>query len=194
MPASANEYYEQIKKLKPLGHAWPDNEDLIQNKLLRALSDEAARVDARVEDLIRELDPHVTLELLMDWERTCGLPDPCTGLARTVELRRHAVVDKLNARGGQHKQYYIDLASRYGFAISITETWPTTCGHPVNIGMYGDKWLHHFEVNAPLDTIRHTRTDRGSAGDPIRVWGNEILECLINRYKPGHTVARFLYS
>lgn len=194
MPASAKEYYEQLKKLKPLGYAWPDDDELTQNKLLKALADEAARIDVRVEDLIRELDPQVTLELLMDWERTCGLPDPCTGLAQTVELRRQAVVDKLNARGGQHKQYYIDLAKRYGFTITIIETWPAAVGDSVNRGMYGDKWLHHFEVNAPLDTIRHTRTDVGSAGDPIRFWGNDILECLINRYKPAHTVARFLYT
>ncbi|WP_303674770.1 YmfQ family protein [Vampirovibrio chlorellavorus] len=194
MSASAKDYYEQIKKLKPSGQAWPDEDDLTQNRLLQALADESARIDERADDLSDELDPRVTLELLMDWERTAGLPDPCTGLAQTVELRRQAVVDKLNARGGQHKQYFIDLAARFGFVISITETWPTTAGMPCGIGDYGDTWLHYWEVNAPLDTIRHTKTGIGSCGDPIRSWGNEILECLINRYKPAHTIVIFTYS
>lgn len=194
MTANAEEYYEQIKKLKPLGHAWPDDDERTQNKLLRALADEPARVDKRADELVKELDPSTTLELLLDWERTVGLPDPCTGLAKTVELRRQAVVDKLNARGGQHVQYFIDLANRFGFEITITETFPATAGDPTGFSMYGDAWLHHFEVHAPLDTIRHTKTDIGVAGDPIRSWGNEILECLINRYKPAHSVARFLYS
>ena len=33
-----------------------------------------------------------------------------------------------------------------------------------------------------------------AVSDPLRSWGNALLECLINRYKPAHTSVYFNYT
>lgn len=77
MVLSAEAYLAQLQALLPPGSAWPRAANATLTKLLGALAEELARLDARALALIDEADGRSTLELLSDWERVCGLPDPC---------------------------------------------------------------------------------------------------------------------
>src|SRR5581483_2624949 len=112
-----------------------------------------------------------------DWEATCGLPDGCVPGGGTTQQRRNAVVGKLLETGGCNFAYYIELAAAYGFTI--------TCE---------DLDTDYWRVNSTLPSGLVNSTCDMSSDDPIEVFGNDQLECLINRVKQAHTEVIFAYS
>lgn len=188
-------YLDQLKQLLPTGAAWPRATDATLTKLLGAMAGGLADVDARAENLIDESDPSTTLEMLADWERTLGLPNKCAGAPVTIQERRAAIVAALTARGGQSRQYFIDLAGALGYAVTIAEHRPflagiSTAGDPVNI----EAWRFVFTVHAATATVRDFRAGLSAADEPLRTWGNTALECAITANKPAHTHVIFAYG
>lgn len=189
----ADWYWEQLRALLPLGAAWPQRLEARLHQLLRAEADELARIHERAQVLIEEVDPRTTYELLTDWERVAGLPDPCLGLAPTLSRRRESLVAKLTRRGGQSRQYFIDVAASIGFAIAITEFEPWRCDMACDLPITGDAWSFAWEVRAPEETVRFFTTQSG-CDEPLSEWGNDVLECVIGRLAPAHTVVIFAYG
>jgi uncharacterized protein YmfQ (DUF2313 family) len=191
---TAEQYRDQLIALLPQGAAWIAEPITVLYKLLHGVAESAARVDTRVDDLIREINPETTSELLADWERALGLPDNCGTAPTTAVDRRDAVVLKLNTIGGQSPKYFIDLAALYGYTITITEFRPFKAGSKAGTPLYGKQWAYWFQVNGYTNTIKHFKAGLSKAGEPLRSWGNDVLECLINKYKPAHTDVIFAYT
>jgi uncharacterized protein YmfQ (DUF2313 family) len=194
MGLSVDDYASLLKALLPQGVAWAKDNASRLNDLVFGLAEEFARLDSRANTLLTELDPRETTELLYDWERVLGLPDNCSGIVPdTLTERRNAIVTKLNAIGGQSSQYFIDLAAAAGFQITVTEFRPFVTGSDAGTPLYGEAWAYAWQVNSALNTITEFVAGSG-AGEPLRDWGNALLECLINRYKPAHTTVLFAYT
>lgn len=185
--ATAADYEQLLLKHLPRGPAWPE-----QNNLLAGLAQELARAHGRLLDLIDEADPRTTVELLPEWERMAGLPDSCVPTESTIDQRRQALVSRLTNLGGQSRQYFIELAARLGYAISITEFRPHDVDSDVDQPFYGDDWIFAWQVNAPQTTVFELTVD-GSVDDPFAWWGNAPLECALRRYAPAHTYVFFGY-
>ena len=197
MALTAADYLAQLQALLPQGFAWPRQADAALTKLLLAWADELARVDGRAADLVEEADPRTTAELLADWERVAGLPDPCVaalGVSQTAAQRRAALVAKLTTIGGQSAAYYIALAASLGYTITVTEFSPFQAGSDAGDALTNDGWRFVWQVNAPEASIVEFSAGRSSAGEPLRAWGNELLECVINRLKPANTYVLFAYG
>lgn len=195
MGLSSSEYGEQLLDLLPGGLAWNKGASSMLRKLTGALAGELARVDGRAGALRDEADPFFTLELLPDWERVLGLPDPCVTEPQSTEQRRAAVVARLAARGGQSRAFYLALAAALGYQIEVREFRPATCVSPCTAALTqsGAGWTYAWAVVAPLDTIT-VATCRSTCVDRLRTWGNERLECALRRVKPAHTVLLFIYE
>jgi uncharacterized protein YmfQ (DUF2313 family) len=194
MALSADDYLAQLQALMPVGPAWPSEIEAVTTLQLQAWAQEFARIDARIDALLNEADPRTANELLADWERVAGLPDPCGDeLGNTVALRQQILVSKLTTTGGQSKQYFIDLAAKLGFTITITEFKKHTVRSLVNEPINDVEWLFAWRVNAPETTVRRA-TVTSRVNEPLASWGNEILECNISRLKPAHTHVQFAYS
>lgn len=194
---TANEYLAQLQALLPQGPAWPREANAALTQLLAAWADELARVDGRAADLIEEADPRTTAELLADWERVADLPDACVaayGITQTTAQRRAALVAKLTTIGGQSAAYFISLAASLGYTISVTEFAPFTAGSDAGDDLTNGDWAYAWQVNAPQETIIEFSAGASSAGDPLRAWGNELLECVIRRLRPAHTHVLFAYG
>lgn len=188
-------YQQQLIKLTPPGQAFPTGTDSLWVKLLGIFSDTFARIDANAVLLINEAFPDTTSQLLPNWERVTGLPDECSVLGDTYEIRRANLIAKLRATGGQSPAYFIDVASALGYTITITEFTPFRVGiDTVGEGLRGTDWWFAFQVNSALNTITWFRAGLSAAGEALAVWGNDRLECVINKLKPAHTVALFSYS
>lgn len=195
MGITAAGYLSQLQALLPPGAAWTREQNAELTKLLRGLAEELARVDLRAADLLRESDPRGALELMSDWERLTGLPDPCTPDLDTLQERRGAVHAKLVSTGGQNRQYYIDMAAALGVEVAITEFFPFRVGYSA-VGdplASNDDWRHTWQVDAPETIITHFAVGQSAVGQPLRKWGNELLECAIGRHKPAHTEVLFAY-
>lgn len=192
MPFPAEHYLTQLRALLPPGIAWPrDDGDL--GRTLAALAEELARVDARAWDLVDEADPRTTVELLPEWERAFGLPDPCVDQPDTYGERIDALVEKVTRIGGQSPAYYIAVAARLGYTVTITEFDPFTFASTFDELLYGQDWQFAWQVNAPEETVRFFEFTSGF-DEPLADWGNGPLECVINRLKPAHTYVLFAYG
>lgn len=166
-------------------------------QLRLALADEAVELRERARYLLDvELDPRRTLELLPDWERWYGLPDPALAALgpQTVAQRRAALLAKIRAVGGQSPTYFVTVAATIGFTIEIEEFDRTKVGDKVGSPILIGDWEFVWKVHAPRSTIRHARAGASFAGDRIGEWGNGPLEALLAELKPAHTILLFAYD
>lgn len=199
-PHSAEAYQAQLAALLPRGRAWPREGDSTLMRLMLAEADELARIDGRAADLFEETDPRATLELLTDWERVAGLPDNCIPAPDSIAERRAALLSRLTGQGGQSRAYFIELAARMGYAITIDEFRPFVAGSDAGEDLNGDDWAHAWRVNVlppAVDTgtgFTITYFTAGSdAGERLAGFGSLDLECVISRARPAHSVVLFSY-
>lgn len=193
-------YLKLVKRLFPRGYAWERIRDKDSNlsKLSDAYADELCKIDERALELIREVDPRSTVELLEDWERLLGLPDECDGQEdKTIQERRTRIIQLLTTRGGQNEQFYKELASNFGFevdVISAEDQPPFTAGSKAGDRLTNGPWRYAFVINAPADFLVRFRAGQGAAGDPLVKVGNDTLQCLMEKYKPAHTIVLFSFG
>lgn len=188
-------YARQILGLLPPGDGLLRDADSEVFDLALSLGEEPARVSGRADDLIREADPSTTLELLPEWEAMLGLPETCTTEAQSIEERRLAVVAKLTTVGAQTPAFYIALAASVGYVVTITEYRPFRSGWSHSGDLLTDAdWAHTWTVNAPETSVREFQAGKSVAGEALRTWSNQILECTLSARKPAHTVLLFAYA
>lgn len=195
MGLTGPDYRTQLQALLPRGAAWTRELAAIATKLLDALAEEFARVDGRAESLPAEANPATTAELLADWERVAGLPDPCTGgLEETLQGRRNALVAKLSASGSASIPYFIAVAAALGYTVTIKELKPFRIGvTPITEPLYPSEIIFVWQVWAPATTITYFTIGQSGINEPLRRWGDALLECRINQLKPAHTAVFFIY-
>jgi uncharacterized protein YmfQ (DUF2313 family) len=194
---TTNDYYSQLRQLLPPGPAWdPDyypNFDVI----LQAIAPELARVDARAHDLQNEMFPGTINELLPDWERVMKLPDACMGATALPGERKQEVLRRFTATGEQRAAYFESIANRFGYPDARVHEWRAPRWGRSRFGRarFGT-WSAQFVWELRLGARR-----AGGARFGFSVWGsrfganpNDIIECIVRRYAPAHTVVIFNYE
>ncbi|MDH4319864.1 MAG: DUF2313 domain-containing protein [Desulfobulbaceae bacterium] len=197
MAMTAADYLSMLQALLPTGAAWPRVLTSELSALLGGISEELARIDERAEDLLNEADPRTALELLEDWERVAGLPDSCSGDIDTMQERHEALEQRLTELGGQSRAYFIAVAERLGYVITIEEFEPFIC----NDSECGDElcgddtvrsWWQVTVADAKIIDFVCGESECGDAlGDIDRA---DTLECICNQLKPAHTQLIFNYE
>jgi uncharacterized protein YmfQ (DUF2313 family) len=175
-------YARQLKQLLPRGALWWFDPGSWLSTLLIAIGDELARVDGRGEALVEEWDPRTALETLPDWERVLGLPEGAAALSSVTAERQAAAARKLAARGGQTAAYFVELAARLGFVVTVVETVAHT-------------WRMDVDLSGSTATVVFSEFRAGTARAGDRVANRSVaeLEYVINRAKPAHTAVLFAY-
>lgn len=198
MPApvlTSADYLRAFQALMPRGKVWPRVPDATQTMVLQGLSKTYERNTERANYLLIDVFPASTVELLPEWEATLGLPDPCAGEAPTIQQRRAQVVSRLSSTGGQSALYFMTLAEKLGYLVTVTNNAPfragqSSAGEPVG----SLDWAHTWTVNAPINSPVRFAAGSSSAGEPLASWGNDVLECEIRANAPAHTILIFAYS
>lgn len=194
MGIKAADYLNELKALLPSGPAWDFDSASTNAKLLDAWSQELARIQASADYLIEQADPRITVDLLYDYERIFGLPTDCmTGIAQSLTQRHNTLITQMTGVGSQSRAYFIALALSAGFVITITEFSAFNVGMTVVDLITGPDWEYAWQINAPTVTAIVFYVT-GGVDEALTMWGNNLLECLINRYKPAHTVVIFAYA
>jgi uncharacterized protein YmfQ (DUF2313 family) len=217
---NGDDYASALADLLPYGQAWPRWIDSVLMRVVSGLAQVWGYFDARAADLLEtESDPRYTIELLPDWERNWGLPDPCFRQAQTIDQRHALLILKMTLLGAQSRKFFITTAAWLGYTIMISEFAPfmagvSQCGDTRGMVNWNDTpgqhpeileyrwyvgppeqrfyWVVHV-INAPLTWFR---SSSGQAGvDPHLLIGYAYdLECLLRRWKPAHTDIVFDYS
>ena len=116
------DYTQAFLSLLPQGQAWPRHPLSTLARTCDGLSEYWGFVDGRAADLLEiESDPRQTVELLPDWERNWGLPDPCYTAPQTIGQRQLALVMRMTMQGAQSREFFIGIAAMLGYEITITE-------------------------------------------------------------------------
>jgi uncharacterized protein YmfQ (DUF2313 family) len=211
----SDDYGYAFSDLFPTGQAWPRERSTTFMGAVYGLADYWGFVDSRAADLLEiEADPRTTHELLPDWERAWGLPDPCLTLPVTEDQRRDILVEKITRLGAQSRRFFWQFSRQIvGTKIYIQEFSPFTCG----ISQVGDtrpgpegEWEeghYRWEIGRPEirfywrvrplgKTLHWFRTGRDNCGeDPMcRILPDVALECILTRLKPAMTDIVFDYS
>jgi len=192
---SAADYLAAMQALMPRGRVWPTESGTVQTQVLSGLVQTYARHNARATNLLIDAFPSSTEELLPEWEATLGLPDPCAGLAPTIQLRRAQVMARFTGTGGQSSQYFVQMAATLGYAITITQFAPFKFGQTTfGTQMYGADWAFAWQVNAPSFSINRFQFGVDGFGEPLATWNNNVLQCELQNAAPAHTTLMFNYS
>lgn len=207
---SGEDYISPFMGGLPQGIAWPREVTGVLYKTCRGLAGIWGFVDSRAADLLeRESDPRKTIEILPEWERAWGLPDPCFPNATSIGERQRMLVLVMTMLGGQSRAWFEWVADWIGFPIHFREWAPFMAG----ISRVGDtrnldrdgffRWeigppeiRFYWSVQPGTAAVVWFRAGSGQAGvDPhVRVQTAVDLACLFRRWKPAHTDLVFDYS
>jgi uncharacterized protein YmfQ (DUF2313 family) len=206
---TGDDYGTAFLSLLPQGQAWPREPDSTLVLTCRGLSYYYGFVDGRAADLLeRESDPRKTIELLPDWERAWGLPDPCFPDAMTIIERQKMLVLKMTMLGGQSRAWFMWVAEWIGAPIEYIEEYAPFMAGVSNVGdtrdVHGDyRWQigppemrFYWTVHMAQAPLTWFRCASGQAGvDPhLKIGLATDLECLFQRWKGAHTEIVFDYS
>jgi len=176
---------------------------------------EYCRIEDRGANLLDEIGPLTTFELLEDWEQLLGIPDECTPDGQTIDERRLQVAQKLGTLGGLNANYLIHIASLLGFDIEIENPVPFRVGiarvgdeltnndirdtFRVGVNRVGDQlnvfgWQFYFIAKIPASELSEFRVGENRVGDRLVETGNALLQCTIRKLKPANSgvVFRFI--
>ncbi|HEY2242740.1 MAG TPA: putative phage tail protein [Xanthobacteraceae bacterium] len=211
---SGDDYAQALLNLLPQGQAWPRHAASVLVQACNGLSDYWGFVDGRAADLLEtESDPRITLELLSDWERAWGLPDPCFPDTTTIAQRRAMLILKMTMLGGQSRAWFEWVANWLGYSITISEYAPFMAG----ISQVGDtrslddsgqpfgnyRWYigppemrFYWTIHMGQVALVWFRASQGQAGvdHHLHIGIPEDLECLFNRWQPAQTQVIFDFS
>src|SRR5262245_26602317 len=211
---AGSDYRDAFLQRLPQGPAWAKHAlDSVLWQTVDGLCNYWGSVDGRAADLLEtESDPRKTVELLPDWERNWGLPDPCLkDRDLTIEERQIILVSWMTLLGGQSRDFFLWAAHTigYDYITVIGEHSPFMFG----VSWFGDtrvpenKMIPRWEIGAPEMRFYWNI----HVGPRLCVWWRfgqaifgvdphcnidlaEDLECVLNRWKPAHTQIVFEYE
>lgn len=181
-----------ISALLPPGPAWSASDPAIAGA-----APSLTRVHQRADALMRELDPRTTTELINRWERLCGLPDECIPAGtQTLRQRQQRLDAKVNLAGGINEDFYLAQLAALGrpdATITRYDKSTFTCSSACTDAVNAPEWRYYWQVNMPAAT----NTTWMTCGDPcdsaLRIWGDTVVECVLNKLCPSHTYVIFKY-
>ena len=107
----------------PPGRLWSNafKPDTIIGKLFLGLAVEFYRFEVLVNKFYGEMDINQANELLIEWEKSVGLPDDCFNTTVTIEERREQVLQKFSNFGGVQKaEDFVRVGAVFGFDLTVT--------------------------------------------------------------------------
>lgn len=187
-------YREALRACLPRGPIWDTTSQPTLGALIAGMALEPKRAHNRLVDALAETDPRTADELLDEWVAALDLPAPCGTLPTDEDALRAMVAAKVAATGGQSRAYFLGIirgAIRPFFDETIaTEDLATITERPYGRpfrAWSGHAWedvngiaaMFYWRVTAAMDT-------------PAEV--QATLECLIEHYKPAHTVLEWSWT
>lgn len=150
-PYTKEQYKQGLINLLPKGKLWESfRENTYLNKILGAFSLSFQQIDVDACEVIDEVFPGTTTNLLPVWQETLAL-FPENG--ESIEQQRAEVVAKLTQTASLARSYYINYAKQLGFNIDIIEysgiiSGIYRCGDTVGTC---DDYSYQFDITITTD-------------------------------------------
>lgn len=200
---TADDYRQQLFALLPQGIVWATDPKSRLQRLLAGEAQEPARIDERARALLAEADPRQALETFEEWEASYGLPSACAPADQSMADRRAALIGRIIGRGGMTIQDYLDLAEGLGYVGAqvlefreATVEVETATGHQgavIGDDMNSADWDLTWRVLLPAGVVRESVINEAVIGDPLRSWGDELIECSLRHAAPSWLILQIGY-
>ena len=198
MALTERDYSHQIDELLPRGPIWKRTPGGALDAVLYALGREAARVDARINQVIEESDPRTSIEELARWFDDYGIPSACLEAIAdpSQEQMRQELLAKITSNLGLTAAFFESLAGTLGNQAKVTTFTEHDVNDDVEHPLYEKQWTTVMTLGI---TIRSNGNAEyldvtWGADEPLARWGNALLECVIRALAPGHVYVIFMYE
>lgn len=185
---TAAEWLDTTIGLLPRGDfVWTRDPTTNLNKILAVLASERGEVYDRATQLLdTESFPTEAVELLPEWERALGLPDPCRAAPGSLAERWAEVADVFFGDHEPTPENMVAWAERAGWNIEIREQRDFVAGVSMACDAVGENdftW-----IVTVLDQVRtYFHAGDSTSGDALWNWPDiTTLECVLRRANPGH--------
>jgi len=205
MNYTVEDFRDICLQLLPSGPAWPRESSSRFGLLFESLMSEFVVINNAMQQLTEEMSPINSSLLFELWEAEYGLPGTCITEVQTIEQRQGALIERHTYVGRQDRQFFIDLANRLGFTITIDEFSALSpgpsgsyavareSGNLTQVTPVGDDWNFVWRVNASIDALA-VREYPGAYGEFYQGARNQLLECTLRHFCHIHRVLIFSYS
>ena len=187
-------YRDQLHALLPAGRAWPEESGTTLDALVRALAADIAEVDLHDANLLDEVLPNSTLDLLPEWERVAGLPDSCSQLGSSIAVRRASLIEKLVTKPTLNASEYERIGRTFGVTITVYEHDQARAGTSSMLDTTGGRWRHVWWIEIPTTADIQRFNMLSTFDTPFSsVERNTELECRLQKAAPAHTELHIEY-
>lgn len=196
--AAADRHARAMRKLLPPGQVLPTEAGSTLMKLLQGLAGEYARLEQRGCDLIEEMDPRTTFELIDDWERVLGLPSDCGPPPTSLEDRRAAILARLINNNASTLETLRMIAAAWGAPATIRRRvpiqlglWQLGEGH--ELGPPEMRFLTNVDFG--FEAVKYFRVGESAVGDRLAdVNQPQSAICALQEAAPAHTKLTFTFT
>jgi uncharacterized protein YmfQ (DUF2313 family) len=167
-------------------------------KVLEGLSGELSRLEQRGCDLLDEVDPRTTTELIGDWERVLGLPSDCGPPPTDLVERRAAVVARLINNNPSTLETLRLIAEAWGVPATIRPR------RPIQLGLWQLGEGHELgppetrfvtTVEFGFEPVKLFRVGTSRVGESLAsVNRPEGAICALEDAAPAHTKLTFTFT
>ncbi len=186
-----------LAKNMPTGKYWEACFDPDKNigKFIAGLAVEYYRLSVLIKEVDTEMDINQTSDLILEWEKSVGIPNECFSSNTTLSTRRLQVLQMFSNFGGVQKaEDFVRVAAIFGFEITVT---------PASIGSGFPLIFPILFVGDDL-TIHHTILVEfvgGTIADdffpltfpiPFGSGGQAFLQCIFDVLAPANVQVTFI--
>lgn len=198
MALTERDYSHQIDALLPRGPIWKRTPGSTLDAVLYALGREAARADARINQVIEEADPRTSIEELARWFDDYGIPSACLEAIAdpSREQMRQELLAKITSNLGLTAAFFVSLAGTLGYQAKVMTFTEHDVNDDVEHPLYEEQWttLMTLGITIRSDGNAEYLDVTWGADEPLARWGNALLECMIRALAPAHVYVIFMYE
>lgn len=121
-PGTQADHAFMLAKHMPVGKPWEAvfNGDKNLGKLVVGLAVEYYRLSVLIKEIETEMDINQTNKLILEWEKSVGIPDDCFSNNTDLSTRRSQVLGKFANFGGVQKaEDFERVAAIFGFNVTV---------------------------------------------------------------------------
>lgn len=204
-PYSVDENKLILASHLPIGRVWQRgfSPDSNLGKFLRGLAAEFYRFEVLTSDIVREMDINEANDLIVEWEKSVGIPDTCIDKLnyKTIAARREAVLQKFSKFGGiQTAEDFVRVAAAFGIMV---EVFYGAAGGGIGFPMtFPVVFITYADYTEESHTIIVVITGTYASGDtfalpfpiPFSSGAVDFLQCIFRKLAPANVEVVVLYS
>ena len=192
-----------LAKHMPTGKLWEAvfNGDKNLGKLVKGLAGEYYRLSVLIKKVDTEMDINKTNDLILEWEKSVGIPNGCFSTNTDIETRRLQAREMFSNFGGvQKSEDFERVAAVFGFNVTVG---PASVVFGSAIVFPLDYPIVFFNsVKAARHTIIVNYPDGGQTEDvfplpfplPFQSPATEFLKCIFELLAPANVEVIFDFS